>query len=51
MYDEVLEQVVNADRLGDDAYALIEHFLFPKFSISPDLIAFSVACAQLTKMR
>jgi alkanesulfonate monooxygenase SsuD/methylene tetrahydromethanopterin reductase-like flavin-dependent oxidoreductase (luciferase family) len=49
MYEEVMEQVVNADRLGYDAYAIIEHFFFPKFSISPDPMAFFVACAQRTK--
>src|SRR5215204_1564010 len=48
-YDEVLEQVVNADRLGYHAYGLVEHFCFPKFSISPDPIAFFAACAQNTR--
>ena len=33
-YDEVLEQIVHADRLGYDAYAIIEHNFFPQFSIS-----------------
>ena len=28
-YGEVLEQIQNADRLGFDAYAIIEHFFFP----------------------
>jgi hypothetical protein len=49
MYDEVMEQVVNADRLGYDAYGLVEHFCFPEFSISPDPLAFFAACGQLTK--
>ena len=49
MYDEVMEQVVNADRLGYDAYGIIEHFCFPKFSISPDPLAFFAACAQRTQ--
>ena len=48
MYQEVMEQVVNADRLGYDSYALVEHFFFPKFSISPDPMAFFAACAQRT---
>jgi alkanesulfonate monooxygenase SsuD/methylene tetrahydromethanopterin reductase-like flavin-dependent oxidoreductase (luciferase family) len=48
-YDEVLEQVVNADRLGYHAYGLVEHFCFPKFSISSDPIAFFAACAQKTQ--
>ncbi|MGI9658235.1 MAG: LLM class flavin-dependent oxidoreductase [Gaiellaceae bacterium] len=33
-YEEVLEQMVHADRLGYDAYAVIEHNYFPQFSIS-----------------
>ena len=38
-YEEVIEQVVHADRLGYDAYAIIEHFFFPKFSISANPFA------------
>ena len=34
-YREVIEQVVHADRVGFDAYSAIEHFFFPRFSISP----------------
>ena len=34
LYGEVLEQIENADRLGYDAYAAVEHFFFPKFSAS-----------------
>ena len=49
LYAEVMEQVVNADRLGFDAYALIEHFFFDRFSISPDPAAFFAACAQRTR--
>jgi flavin-dependent trigonelline monooxygenase, oxygenase component len=49
MYAEALEQVVNADRLGYDAYAIIEHFFFPKFSISGNPTAFFAAAAQRTK--
>jgi len=48
-YGETMEQVVNADRLGYDAYSIIEHFFFEKFSISPDPLAFFAACAQRTK--
>ena len=29
-YEEVVEQVVHADRLGFDGYAIIEHFFFPE---------------------
>jgi len=49
VYAEVLEQIENADRLGYDAYAAIEHFFFPKFSASPDPIALFAAAAQRTK--
>src|SRR5580765_5609615 len=49
LYAEVLEQVENADRLGFDAYSIIEHFFFPKFSASPDPIAFFAAAAQRTE--
>jgi alkanesulfonate monooxygenase SsuD/methylene tetrahydromethanopterin reductase-like flavin-dependent oxidoreductase (luciferase family) len=46
VYAEVLDQIENADRLGYDAYAAIEHFFFPKFSASPDPIALFTAAAQ-----
>jgi alkanesulfonate monooxygenase SsuD/methylene tetrahydromethanopterin reductase-like flavin-dependent oxidoreductase (luciferase family) len=49
LHDELAEQVVNADRLGYDAYTVIADFCFPKFSISPDRMAFFAACAQRTK--
>lgn len=49
LYAEALEQVVNADRLGYDAYAVIEHFFFPKFSISANPTAFFAAAAQRTR--
>lgn len=34
LYDEVIEQIVHADRVGFDCYAIIEHFFFPGFSAS-----------------
>ncbi|HWG56864.1 MAG TPA: LLM class flavin-dependent oxidoreductase [Gaiellaceae bacterium] len=49
MYAEVLEQMVNADRLGYDVYAVIEHFFFPKFSISANPTALFAAAAQRTQ--
>jgi len=49
LYGEVLEQIVNADRLGYDAYAVIEHFFFPKFSISANPFALFAAAAQRTR--
>src|SRR5687768_12707129 len=49
LYREVLEQVVHADRLGYDVYAIVEHFGYPRFSISADPLAFFSACAQHTE--
>ena len=49
LYQEVIEQVVHADRLGYDAYAVIEHFFFPKFSISTNPFALWATCAERTK--
>ena len=48
LYAEVLEQMVNADRLGYDVYAVIEHFFFPRFSISANPTALFAAAAQRT---
>jgi alkanesulfonate monooxygenase SsuD/methylene tetrahydromethanopterin reductase-like flavin-dependent oxidoreductase (luciferase family) len=49
LYREVIEQVVHADRLGYDAYAVIEHFFFPRFSISANPFALWAACAERTR--
>ena len=49
LYGEVLEQMENADRLGYDCYAVIEHFFFSKFSISANPTALFAAAAQRTK--
>jgi len=49
LYAEVAEQVVHADRLGYDSYAIVEHLFFPKFSISPDPLAFFCQLAPRTK--
>ena len=49
LYREAIEQVVNADRLGYDAYAIIEHFFFPKFGASPNPFAFFGACIPRTR--
>jgi alkanesulfonate monooxygenase SsuD/methylene tetrahydromethanopterin reductase-like flavin-dependent oxidoreductase (luciferase family) len=48
IYDEALEQLVNADRLGYDAYAIIEHFFFPKFGASPNPFAFFAKASERT---
>ena len=49
LYAEVLEQIVNADRVGYDCYAAIEHFFFPKFSVSANPTALFAAAAQRTR--
>ena len=49
LYGEVLEQMENADRLGYDVYAVIEHYFFPKFSVSTNPTALFAAAAQRTK--
>ncbi len=49
LYAEVLEQIENADRLGYDVYSAIEHFFFPKFSISANPTALFAAAAQRTE--
>ena len=49
LYAEVLEQIVNADRLGYDVYSVIEHFFFPKFSVSGNPTALFAAAAQRTR--
>jgi flavin-dependent trigonelline monooxygenase, oxygenase component len=49
LYAEVLEQIVNADRLGYDTYAVIEHYFFPKFSVSTNPTALFAAAAQRTR--
>jgi flavin-dependent trigonelline monooxygenase, oxygenase component len=48
-WEEAIEQVVNADRLGYDAYAVIEHFFFPKFGVSPNPFAFFARCYERTR--
>ena len=49
LYGEALEQVVNADRLGYDVYAVIEHPFFPKFSASANPFAFFAMAAERTR--
>jgi alkanesulfonate monooxygenase SsuD/methylene tetrahydromethanopterin reductase-like flavin-dependent oxidoreductase (luciferase family) len=49
LYAEVAEQVVHADRLGYDAYAIIEHPFFPRFSASPDPLSFFCQLAPKTR--
>ncbi|MGO8916301.1 MAG: LLM class flavin-dependent oxidoreductase [Stellaceae bacterium] len=48
IYEEALEQVVNADRLGYAAYGIIEHFFFAKFGASPNPFAFFAKCSERT---
>ena len=49
VYDEVLEQVVNADRLGFDCYSIIEHPFFEQFGISPAPLPFFATAAARTR--
>jgi alkanesulfonate monooxygenase SsuD/methylene tetrahydromethanopterin reductase-like flavin-dependent oxidoreductase (luciferase family) len=48
LYAEVEEQIIHADRLGYDAYAVVEHFFFPRFSIAPDPLALFARVAPRT---
>jgi alkanesulfonate monooxygenase SsuD/methylene tetrahydromethanopterin reductase-like flavin-dependent oxidoreductase (luciferase family) len=49
VYEEVLEQVSNADRLGFDCYSIIEHWFFEQFGISANPFAFFATAAARTK--
>jgi alkanesulfonate monooxygenase SsuD/methylene tetrahydromethanopterin reductase-like flavin-dependent oxidoreductase (luciferase family) len=49
LYAEVGEQVINADRLGYDAYAIVEHYFFPRFSAAPDPLGFFTQLAPQTR--
>ncbi len=52
LYGEVLEQVVNADRLGYETYAAIEHVFFPKFSASANVFGlFGMAAARTSRIK
>src|SRR5258707_15749672 len=52
LYGEVLEQIENADRLGYDAYAAIEHLFFPKFSASANVFGlFGMAAARTKRIK
>jgi alkanesulfonate monooxygenase SsuD/methylene tetrahydromethanopterin reductase-like flavin-dependent oxidoreductase (luciferase family) len=51
LYDEVLEQIEHADRVGFDVYAIIEHWFFPRFSISANPWAlFGMATERTTNI-
>jgi alkanesulfonate monooxygenase SsuD/methylene tetrahydromethanopterin reductase-like flavin-dependent oxidoreductase (luciferase family) len=49
VYAEVGEQVVHADRLGYDTYAIVEHPFFAKFSACPDPLSLFCQLATRTK--
>jgi alkanesulfonate monooxygenase SsuD/methylene tetrahydromethanopterin reductase-like flavin-dependent oxidoreductase (luciferase family) len=49
LYAEVMEQIVHADRLGYSSYAVVEHFFFPRFSISPDPLSMFCQVAPRTR--
>ena len=51
LYGEVLEQIENADRLGYEAYAAVEHLFFPKFSASANVFGlFGMAAARTRRI-
>jgi alkanesulfonate monooxygenase SsuD/methylene tetrahydromethanopterin reductase-like flavin-dependent oxidoreductase (luciferase family) len=49
LYAETAEQIIHADRLGYDTYAIVEHQFFPKFSASPDPLSFFCQMAPKTR--
>jgi alkanesulfonate monooxygenase SsuD/methylene tetrahydromethanopterin reductase-like flavin-dependent oxidoreductase (luciferase family) len=49
VYQEVLEQIVNADRIGFDCYSIIEHSFFERFGISAAPLAFFGNAAARTR--
>jgi alkanesulfonate monooxygenase SsuD/methylene tetrahydromethanopterin reductase-like flavin-dependent oxidoreductase (luciferase family) len=49
LYDEVLEQIEHADRVGFDVYTVIEHWFFPRFSISANPWALFGIAAERTE--
>ena len=48
LYDEVLEQIGHAERVGFDVYAVIEHWFFPQFSVSANPWALFGMAAERT---
>ena len=52
LYGEVLEQIENADRLGYETYAAIEHLFFPKFSASANVFGlFGIAASRTRSIK
>jgi alkanesulfonate monooxygenase SsuD/methylene tetrahydromethanopterin reductase-like flavin-dependent oxidoreductase (luciferase family) len=49
LYGETLEQIANADRLGYEAYAIVEHLFFPKFSASANVFGLFGMAAERTR--
>jgi alkanesulfonate monooxygenase SsuD/methylene tetrahydromethanopterin reductase-like flavin-dependent oxidoreductase (luciferase family) len=49
LYGEALEQIENAERLGYDTYAIVEHLFFPKFSASANVFGLFGMAAQRTQ--
>lgn len=49
VYEEVMEQMIHADKAGFDIYSLIDHHHFSKFSISSNPLAVYAAVAKQTK--
>ncbi|MFK9091999.1 LLM class flavin-dependent oxidoreductase [Bacillus salipaludis] len=48
VYDEVIEQIIHADKAGFDVYSLIDHHHFSNFSISANPLAMYAAVASRT---
>lgn len=48
LYDEVLEQIEHAERVGFDVYTVIEHWFFPQFSVSANPWALFGMAAERT---
>src|SRR5215217_4395863 len=48
LYNEVLEQIEHAERVGFDVYTVIEHWFFPQFSISANPWALFGMAAERT---
>lgn len=46
LYQEVVDQIAHADRMGFDCYAIIEHFFFPGFSASANPWALLTRAAE-----
>jgi alkanesulfonate monooxygenase SsuD/methylene tetrahydromethanopterin reductase-like flavin-dependent oxidoreductase (luciferase family) len=52
LYGETLEQIENADRLGYETFAVVEHLFFPKFSASANVFGlFGIASERTRRIK